>query len=147
MPGPTFTQDARDELRRAFGELRPHIIANARRDADLDPDSQIGDFSDGDLEQFVNAYEALLHEALDGKGHETRDLILETALPPVLAKTGTVLTLVRSNVISAVMLSHRLLPLVRADVRDEAARWLAWFYSGYVEELTRRGLELVPDGR
>ena len=147
MSAPTFSDDVRAELKRAFSELRPHMLDNARRDSDLDPDSRIDDFSESDLEQFLNAYEALFLEALEGQSTENRDLILDTALPPVLELSGTVLTLVRSNVLSAVMLAHRILPRVREDLREEAARWLAHFYSGYTEEVVRRGLELQPDRR
>ena len=142
MSAPTFSDDVRAELKQAFSTLRPHMLDNARRDSDLDPDSRIDDFSPADLEQFLNAYEALFMEAVEGKSRETRDLILDTALPPVLEMSGTPLTLVRSNVLSAVMLAHRMLPLVREDLREEAARWLAWFYSGYVEETVQRALAL-----
>jgi hypothetical protein len=145
MPGPTFDDAVRAELKRAFTELRPHMLDNARLDADLDPDSRIDDFDPADLEQFLNAYQALFFEAVDGKSRETRDLVLDTALPPVLELTGTPLTLVRSNVISAVMLTHRLVPLIREDLRDEAARWLAWFYSDYTEETARRALDLEAE--
>ena len=142
MPGPTFSDELRAELKRAFGELRPHMVQNARLDADLDPDSRIGEFSEADLEQFYNAYQAMLFEAIDGKSRETRDLVLETALPPLLATGGGAMHLVRSSVLSGFMLGQRLVPLVREDLRHEAARWLAWFYSGYIEELVERTLEI-----
>ena len=147
MSAPTFSDDVRAELKRAFSELRPHMIANARRDADLDPDSRIDDFQEPELEQFLNAYEAMFMEAVDGQSRETRDLVLETALPPVLEMSGTPLTLVRSNVLSSVMLAHRLLPLIPEDLREEAARWLAWFYSGYVEEMVERALAIEAERR
>jgi hypothetical protein len=121
------------------------MIANARKDKDLDPDSRVDEFCDRDLEQFLNAYEALFLEAVEGATHETRDLILDTALPPILESASSPLTLIRSNVLSAVLLTHRLVPLVREDLRDEAARWLAWFYAGYVEETARRAMALRPD--
>ena len=145
MAAPTFSDELRTELKRAFTELRPRMIENAHRDADLDPDSRIDDFSDADLEQFLNAYQALFFEAVDGQSRATRDLVLDTALPPVLESSGSPLTLVRSNVISAVMLTHRLVPIVRPELRDEAARWMAWFYSGYTEELTERALRIVGE--
>ena len=138
----TVSAETQQELARAFGELRPQMLANAAADADLDPQSRLDEFAEGDLEQVLNAYEAMFMEALQGRGRQTRDLILETALPPIIDLGQTALDMVRSNVISAVMLAHRLLPLVRPELRDEAARWLASFYSTYAHELTGRALTL-----
>jgi hypothetical protein len=137
-----FDEPVRAAVLDAFERLRPQMLADAKRDADLDPASRIDDFSEPDLEQFLNAYDALMREALTDGGTATRDLILETALPPILELGQTPADMVRSNVISAVMLAHRLLPLVRPEQRDEAARWLASFYSTYAHELTGRALTL-----
>jgi len=137
--------DVREALARAFGELRPHMIENAAADADLDPNSRFDEFDRGALEQFLNAYEAMFMEALEGRGRETRDFILETALPPFIAMGQTALDLVRSNAISSIMLAHRLLPLVPEDLRDEAARWLASFYSAYAYDMAGRALALERD--
>ena len=118
------------------------MIPDARKDADLDPTSRIGDFSDADLEQFLNAYESMFTEALEGTGRATRDFILDTALPPVVEMGQTGLEMVRSQVISAVMLTHRLLPRVSEDVRHDAARWLAAFLSSYTEDIAARALAI-----
>ena len=139
--------EVRASIARAFGELRPHMIENARRDAPLDPASRIDQFSDADLEQFVNAYEALFNEALAGSGRETRELIFETALPPLLELGQTAADMLRSNVISAVMMTHRLLPLVPSEQRDDAARWLASFFSTYACELAERVTALEAERR
>lgn len=139
---PPVDQRVLDAIARAFRELRPTMIANARADADLDPNSRVDDFSEGDLEQFLNAYEALFMESLEGTGRTTRAFILDTALPPVIALGQTTLDLVRSNVLSAVMTSHRLLPLIEPELRDDAARWLAAFHSGYAYDVAERALAL-----
>jgi hypothetical protein len=136
-----------DELAAAFKRVRPQMVAFARRDADLDPGSRIAEFSDADVEQFVNAYEALFLEALAGSGRETRDLVLETALPPIVDLGQTSLDMVRSNAISAVMLTHRLLPQVSPERREDAARWLAAFYGGYAAEVVERVLALEAERR
>jgi hypothetical protein len=138
--------DLRAEIARAFRELRPAMIADARKDADLDPASRMSEFRDEDLEQFANAYEAMFMEALDGTGRQTRDFVLDTALPPVLESGGSVLDLIRGNVVSAVMLTHRLLPLIAPEHRDGAARWLAAFQSSYTYEMAERGLAHEADG-
>ena len=138
---PVPSEPVRAALERAFRELRPQMIANAHADADLDPNSRIDAFSDSDLEQFVRAYETMFCEALEGST-TTRDFVFETALPGVLELGQSALDMIRSNVITAVMLTHRLLPLVSPELRDEAARWLAAYQSGYTFELARRVLEL-----
>ena len=140
-----FDEAVRAAVLDAFERLRPQMLADAKRDADLDPASRIDDFSEPDLEQFLNAYEALMREALTDGGTATRDLILETALPPILELGQTPADMVRSNVISAVMMSHRLLPLVPEDLRDEAARCLAAFLSDYHHEVIVRVLALEAE--
>jgi len=139
--------EARAEIADAFRQLRPSMIANAERDADLDPNSRLGDFSEQDLEQFLNAYEAMFMEALEGTGRATRDLILETALPPIIEFGQTSLDMVRSNVISAVMMTYRMLPLISDEHREEAARWLAAFHSGYSYELIERAQAVEAERR
>ena len=146
-PGPqAAAEPLRADLARAFQELRPQMIDNARADADLDPKSRIDDFSEPDLEQFLNAYEALFMEALDGSD-ETRRFVLETALPPLLATGQTALDLIRGNVVSAVMFAHRLLPLVAPERRDDAARWLAAFHGSYTQDVAGRALALEAEQR
>jgi hypothetical protein len=135
-------RDTLDELSEAFRRLRPQMVELARRDADLDPKSRIDEFSDADIEQFLNAYAAIFQEALDGSGRQTRELVLETALPPIVEFGQTSLDMVRSNMISAVMLTHRLLPQVSAERREDAARWLAAFYGEYSSEVIERVLAL-----
>ena len=134
--------ELRDEILRAFKELRPQMIPNARKDADLDPTSIIGDFGDAELEQFLNAWESMFTEALEGTGRQTRDFILDTALPPVVESGPGALAMIRSQVVSAVMLAHRLLPLVKPERRDDAARWLAAYHSGYTYEVAGRALAI-----
>jgi len=135
-------EDVRAEIARAFRELRPHMIANARRDADLDPASRINEFGEQDLEQFLNADEAMFMEALEGTGDETRRFILDTALPPVLELGQSTLDMVRSNVVSAVMQTYRLIGLVAPELREEAARWLAAFHSQYAYDVAAKALQL-----
>jgi hypothetical protein len=55
--------------------------------------------------------------------------------------------MVRSNVVSAVMMSHRLLPLVSEENREDAARWLAAFLSDYNTEAIERALALEAEKR
>ena len=139
--------EVKAEIGRAFGELRPQMVADARADADLDPASRASEFSDADLEQIINAYEALFTEALEGPGRETRELIFETALPPIVEMGQSATDFMRGNVISAVMMTHRLLPLIAAEHREGAARWLAVFHSTYACELLDRVQTLEAERR
>lgn len=138
---PLPSEPVRAALERAFGELRPQMITHAHADADLDPNSRLEAFSDGDLKQFIKAYETMFLEGLEGST-ATRDFVFETALPGVLELGQTALDMIRSNVISSVMLTHRLLPLVEPELRDDAARWLAAYHSGYTYDLAQRVLAL-----
>ena len=137
-----FDEAVRADILRAFEQYRPQMIADARHDAELDPTSRVGEFSDADLDQFINAYGALLREGLTSSGRETRELILDTALPPILELGQTVPDMVRSNVISSVMLTHRLLPLVAEEHREEALRCLAAFLSDYHSDVIARAIAL-----
>jgi hypothetical protein len=89
----------------------------------------------------------MVDEALEGRARATRDLIFETALPGVVASGRTPLEMARSTVITAVMVAHRLLPLVAPEHRDGAARWLAAFYGGYLHELLERSQALLEGRR
>ena len=147
-PGSRTTDERlRAEIARAFQELRPHMIANAHKDADLDPDSLVDDFSDDDLAQFLNAYETMFMEALEGSGRETREFILETALPPIVQGGQGALAMIRSQVISAVMMTHRMLPLIDPELREDAARWLAAYFSAYTHEIGERALAIEREQR
>jgi hypothetical protein len=130
------------ELRRAFDEFCPKMAGHLRQDAGLDPTTPLGWIDDAELQQFVNAFKAMVTEALDGPERSTRNLIFETALPGVVAEGRTDLQMARSTVITAVMVAYRMLPLVAPEHRDGAARWLAAFYGGYVHELVQRAQAL-----
>ena len=136
------SEDVRAELKRAFAELRPRFGELAQANAAVDPEPLVDELGDEEIAQFINAYEALFNEALDGTGREVRDLVFDTALEPIMAMGQTALSMIRSNVISAVTLTHRLLPLVREDVRDDAAMWLAGYLSQYTYELAERALAI-----
>ena len=134
-PAPAALQDA-------FKALRPELYAISDQTSDMTPESNPEDYSREDIEQFLNAYEALVLEAMEGRGRQTRDLIFETALPGIVAEGHSVGELVQSGVAMSIMLTHRLLEQVPAEERDAAAAWLAAFYSGYTRETVERVLEL-----
>ena len=133
---------APESLVEAFKAVRPELYAISETTSEITPESNPEDYSRGDIEQFLNAYEALVLEAMEGRGRETRDLIFDTALPGIVAEGHTVGALVQSGVAMSVYLTHRLLARVPDEGREEAALWLASFYSGYTRETVERVLEL-----
>lgn len=147
QPPDLIDERLRAELGNAFQQLRPQMVENAFKDADLDPNNTIDEFSRADLEQFANAYEAMFMEALEGEGAQTRQFIFDTALPPMIERGQSALDMIRSNVSSAVMSAHRLLPLVAPELRDDAARWLAVFHATYTREIAERALALEAQHR
>jgi hypothetical protein len=136
------SDETRAEIARAFRELRPRLPEIAEQNALLDPVGADQDLAPEAIEQFINAYEALFLEALEGRGHATRDLIFDTALQPIMDRGRTALGMLRGNVVSAVTLTSQLLPLVREDLRREATLWLAGFYADYTCELAERALAI-----
>ena len=137
---------APESLVEAFKAVRPELYAISEKTSEITPESNPEDYSRGDIEQFLNAYEALVLEAMEGRGRETRDLIFDTALPGIVAEGHGVGELVQSGVAMSVYLTHRLLEHVPAGDREAAALWLATFYSGYTRETAERVLELGAGG-
>jgi len=81
---------APESLVEAFKAIRSELYAISERTSQITPESNPEDYSRGDIEQFLNAYEALVLEAMEGRGRETRDLIFDTALPGIVAEGHTV---------------------------------------------------------
>jgi hypothetical protein len=135
------------ELLQAFKDLRPHLFDVSMQTSRMTPESNPDDYSREDIEQFLNAYEALMLEALEGRGRAKRDIIFESALPAVVAEGQPAVSMIQSNVATSVMMTYRLLDAVPAAAREESALWLAGFFSGYTREMAERTLELERDGR
>ena len=93
---------------------------------------------DAATDQFVRAFQALMREALEGR-REQRDLVMDAAVPALVARGSTVADLLRSHVAFFVALAPRLVEAVQpAGLRDEAAAWLAEYAAEYVLEVTER---------
>ena len=138
---------AREALLEALDRLRPELYDLSQQTSPFTPESNPEDFEREEIEQFLNAYEALVREALTGQGRATRDLIFDTALPAIFAEVGQpVGAMVSSSVALTVVVAHRLLADVPAELRDEAALWLSEFYSGYTRELFERYAALWESG-
>jgi hypothetical protein len=106
-----------------------------------DPDAQPRDeLSDAAQDQFLHAFVALLREGLEG-GHEQRELVMETAVPALVASGQTsVLELVAGHVSIFVALTQRLVEAAPEAVRADAGVWMARYASEYTREVTERAL-------
>jgi len=96
----------------------------------------------GETRQFLNALETLIAEGMRGEGRDMRDLVFDTAIPGLVARGSTALELLESHVVLFVALATELTAAVPADVRDDAAVWLAAWFADYTREVTERALAL-----
>jgi hypothetical protein len=90
-------------------------------------------------EQFLRAFEALLREGLQG-GREQRELVMESAVPALMANGQTVGDLVESHVAFFVALSSVMIESVEAGVRPDARAWLLRYAAEYIREVTEVAL-------
>jgi hypothetical protein len=92
-----------------------------------------------ELEQLVHAFRASLREALAGSGTDARDLMIETAVPAVVAQGDTPATLARSSGVFGVLLASRVARVVPEDARDGAATWLGAFFGEWLHDIVAAG--------
>ena len=131
----------------AFARLRPELGELADRLAGQLPEAEREHVDPAETEQFLNAFEALVIEALRGEGRETRDFIFDTAIPAMVAQGQRPLDLLESHITFFVVLSHRLCTDVGPGLADDAAVWLGTFFAGYGREVTERALAAEAAGQ
>ena len=129
---------------RADPTLLPGVADRAGRATGAPPDERLDD--DG-RQQFLNAFDALLTEALEESGTETRTFIFETAIPAMVDQGIGALRLLESHVTFFVVLSGALAGAVPAAQREAAEEWLAAFFAGYVRELTEIAQRVEREAR
>ena len=88
-------------------------------------------------EQFVHAFAELLREALRGERAQ-RELVMETAVPALVANGQTPLDLLGGHIAFFMALQPHLLDAIPADLRLEAGRWLARYAADYPGEVVAR---------
>jgi hypothetical protein len=96
-------------------------------------------------EQFLRAFEVLLREGLQG-GREQRELVMESAVPALVANGQGALDLVESHVAFFVGLSSVMVEAVDAEARQAARGWMVRYASEYVREVTEVALDAERDG-
>ena len=126
--------DVREALARALTELRPAMSEIASALAQI-VEGDAPAYPERDREQFLNAFETLMRDALEERGEETRRFVLETAIPGMLASGRTVLSLVEGHVAFFTLLNARLLEAMPAEMRDAAALWQAWYTGGFMRDV------------
>ena len=91
-----------------------------------------------ELEQLIHGFETLLLEALEGRGTDTRDFFLETAIPGVIqAGLQTRDEVVGGVAAWAVLLSTSLVERLPEESREPATLWLSRFFGDYAEATAR----------
>lgn len=90
--------------------------------------------------QFLHAFIALLREALEG-GSEQRELVMQTAVPALVAGGQSSLDLLGGHVAFFTALSPRLLAQVAEAHRSDALRWISRYAADYTREVVERARE------
>ena len=101
---------------------------------DLGPVGAIAALDEQALEQLVRAFEAVLREALTG-GREQRELVLQAAVPAIVANGAGLLDLIEAQVAVFVSVSAAVLEAVDPGERPAARVWLARYAGDYVREV------------
>ena len=96
-------------------------------------------------EQFLRAFEALLREALHG-GREQRELVMEAAVPALVANGQSALDLLESHVAFFVGLSAVMVDAVDDQVRPAARVWMLRYAAEYIRDVTTVALAAERDG-
>jgi len=126
--------------RRALAQTRDDLVVIAEEvEADL-PEAASDELAPEDLAQLVNAYESAMLEALDGRTRDTREFVLSTAVPGLMGRGRSALSLLEGHVRFSVLATHRLLGAVPARGRDAVARWLAGFCGDFARHMTAHAL-------
>lgn len=107
----------------------PAFVERLSEDADV---QRAGD--DRATEQFLRAFLALLREGIAGGG-EQRDLVMQTAVPALVASGQTPEQLVHGHVAFFMVLQARIVASVPAELRDDATLWMARYAAGYTCEV------------
>ena len=131
---------ARAALLEAWPTIRPDLGDLVARLEAVLPAAPTTTFAPEEIEQLLNAFEALVLEGLRAEGTETRDFLLETAVPAIVAGGQPPLDLLRSHIGVFVLLTERLCGAVPSEHAQDAALWLAGFFAGYGSDSTERAL-------
>jgi Flagella basal body rod protein len=137
--------ETRQALLAALREIRPQLGGLVRRARAAAPATGLTHYDDPAIEQFANAVEALLVEALEEAGTEHRTLVFETAIPGVVAQGYPAMSMLEDHVALFLLLSTRLVAAVPAEQRTAAEDWLARYCAAYVHETTV--LALAAEGK
>lgn len=121
-----------EALRSALDAVAPELPALLDRLAEQGDVERPGDERASD--QFLRAFLALLREGIEGGG-EQRELVMQTAVPALVASGQTPQQLVRSHIAFFMVLQSRMVPQVPDALRDDAALWLARYAADYTREV------------
>lgn len=102
-------------------------------------DAPAADIDERATEQFIRAFESLLREALQG-GSELRPLVLDAAVPALVARGTGALDLVERQVALFVVLTGATVDAVDAADRPGVEAWMAHYASMHIRDIAERAL-------
>ncbi len=94
-------------------------------------------------EQFFHAFDALLREALHGGGDQ-RALVLDAAVPALIARGQAPLDLVERQVALFMVLTAAMVEAVDAAERPGVRIWMARYASTHIRDVAERALAVEP---
>lgn len=129
--------ELKEELRAAIEASHDDLLALARSVLATGLSTET---PEQQLEQLVRALVAMLLEGLEGRT-ETRDFVIETALPAYVEAGESASSIAGASVRFAVQLADLLASRVSAENRAAAIEWTADYYATYtcltIEAVTR----------
>ena len=128
--------ETREVLLVALRDIRPELSTISERLVAAMPTAERTEFDPGMREQFLNALEAVMLEALEGTSTETRSFIFEVAIPAMVDQGRTAMSLLEGHVALFILLTGQLVAEVPGERRAAAEAWLAVYFAGFVRELT-----------
>ena len=109
-------------------------------------DAPAADIDERATEQFFRAFESLLREALHG-GSDQRPLVLDAAIPALIARGPSALDLVERQVALFVVVGAAMVEAVDDGARPAVRSWIAHYASFHIRDVAERALAAEREGR
>jgi hypothetical protein len=90
-----------------------------------------------EVDQMVRGFITMLLEQLEGRGDDTRALIVETLITGFIQSGDPIYKVVQWNATYMTLLAAELIPLLPEDVRAEGASWFAHFSGIYIADVVQ----------
>jgi hypothetical protein len=97
-----------------------------------------------DMEQLFLGAVAMMEEELTGRGSEIRDTYINSAIPGILNQDQgeTLSSLVHQVTFNCTLVYTLLIPMLSAEHREQAGKYLMWWYANLNRDIVKIGLEV-----